>query len=101
MVASHHGGSESLVVVATLLFLTTSTSAICPHRFADVPAGSDVTNFQCPMCTLHRSNPNYWEIEVLIRAGLVWIFNFGSIRFGFQSQVLGFGFFDFGIRTPP
>jgi len=26
------------------------------------------------------------------------LFNFSSIRFGFQSQVLGFGF---GIRTPP
>jgi len=28
-------------------------------------------------------------------------FNFGLIRFGFQSQVLRFVFFGFGIRTPP
>jgi len=28
-------------------------------------------------------------------------YNFGLIRFGFQSQVLGFGFFSFGILTPP
>jgi len=27
-------------------------------------------------------------------------FNFRSIRFGFQSQVLGFVFFGFVIRTP-
>jgi len=32
------------------------------------------------------------------RAGSVGFFNFGWIWFGFQSQVLGFGFFGFGIR---
>ena len=48
MVANHRGGGESLVVITTLLFLTTSTSATCWHRFTDVPAGSD---FRCPMCT--------------------------------------------------
>ena len=31
--------------------LTTSTSAICQHRFANVPAGSDVADFRCLMCT--------------------------------------------------
>jgi len=51
MVANHHGGGESLVVVTTLLFLSTSTSATCWRRFADVPAGSDVADFWCPMCT--------------------------------------------------
>jgi len=30
---------------------TTSTSATCQRRFADVPAGSDVADFRCPMCT--------------------------------------------------
>jgi len=30
---------------------TTSTSATCRRRFADVPAGSDVADFRCPMCT--------------------------------------------------
>ena len=39
------------MVVTTLLFLITSTSAICLRRFADVPAGSDVTDFRCLMCT--------------------------------------------------
>jgi len=28
-----------------------TTSAICRHRFTDVPAGSDVTDFWCLMCT--------------------------------------------------
>ena len=51
MVTNHRGGSESSVVVATLLFLTTSTSAVCRRRFADVPAGSDVADFRCPTCT--------------------------------------------------
>jgi len=36
------------------------------------------------------------------RAGSVGFFNFGWIRFGFQSQVLGFVFFfGFGIRISP
>ena len=30
---------------------TTSTLATCRRRFADVPAGSDVADFRCPMCT--------------------------------------------------
>jgi len=30
---------------------TTSTSATCRRWFADVPAGSDVADFRCPMCT--------------------------------------------------
>jgi len=51
MVASLRGGGESSVVVTTLLFLTTSTSAICRRLFTDVPAGSDVTDYRCPMCT--------------------------------------------------
>ena len=34
-----------------ILFFTTSTSATCRRRFADVPAGSDVADFRCPMCT--------------------------------------------------
>jgi len=51
MVANHRGGSESLVVVTTLLFLTTSTSVTCRRQFVDVPAGYDVTDFRCPMCT--------------------------------------------------
>jgi len=51
MVANHRGVGESLVVVTTLLFLTTWTSATCRRRFADVPVGSDVTDFRCPMCT--------------------------------------------------
>jgi len=37
----------------------------------------------------------------IARVGSVWIFNFGSIWFGFQSQVISFGFFGFDIRTPP
>jgi len=51
MVANHRGSGESSVVVTTLLFLTTSTSATCRRRFADDPAGSGVSDFQCPMCT--------------------------------------------------
>jgi len=51
MVANHCSGSESLVVVTTLLFLTILTSAICRRRFADVPAGSDVADSRCPMRT--------------------------------------------------
>jgi len=35
------------------------------------------------------------------RAGSVGFFNFGWIRFGFQSQVLGFVFFGFGIHISP
>jgi len=34
-----------------ILFFTTSTSATCRCQFADVPAGSDVADFRCPMCT--------------------------------------------------
>jgi len=44
MVANHHGGGESLVVMTTLLFLTASTSATCQRQFADVPAGDNVAD---------------------------------------------------------
>jgi len=39
----------------------------------------------------------------VVGLGQFGFFNFGSIRFGFRSQVpvLGFGFFRFGIRIPP
>jgi len=39
----------------------------------------------------------------MLRVGLdrFGFFNFGSIRFSFQSQVLSFVFFDSAIRTPP
>jgi len=37
----------------------------------------------------------------LLGPGRFRFFNFGTIRFGFQSEVLGFGFFSFGICTPP
>jgi len=51
MVDNHCSGNESSVVITTLLFLTTPTSATCRRQFADVPAGSDVTDFRCLMCT--------------------------------------------------
>jgi len=47
-------------------------------------------------CHGDRSRPQPHCVRC--RAGSVWIF---QIRFGFQPQVLGFGFFGFGISTPP
>ena len=51
------------MVVTILLFLTTSTSA-CRRQFADVPAGCDLTDFRCPMCTSAEPyrQPN-WHLE--------------------------------------
>jgi len=36
---------------ANSIFFTTSTSATCQRRFADVPTRTDVANFRCRMCT--------------------------------------------------
>jgi len=46
------------------------------------------------MAGCHRA---HWRHLANTRAEPAWIFQF---RFGFQSQVLGFGFFGFGIHTP-
>jgi len=32
-------------------YFTTLTLATCRRRFADIPTGSNVTDFRCPMCT--------------------------------------------------
>jgi len=53
-----------------------------------------------------RVTPGHSAITVHLYAGLslglgrFGCFNFGLIRFGFQSQVLGFSCYSFGIRTP-
>jgi len=47
----------------------------------------------------HLHAMKQWRRSV-IGLGRFGFFNFGSIRFGFQSQVLGFGFFGFGIPPP-
>ena len=48
---NHCCGGESSVVVTTLLFSTRLTLAICRRQFTDVPAGSNVADFRCSMCT--------------------------------------------------
>ena len=50
------------------------------------------------MVRLHVLNQLLVRHTGLCRFGF---FTFGSIRFGFRFQVLGFVFFGFGIRTPP
>jgi len=72
--SNHHGGGESLVVVSTPLFFTTSTLVTCWRRFADVPAGSDVADFRCPMCTsAERYFPHITSFSVVAKSQKRWL----------------------------
>ena len=53
------------------------------------------------LLTLTLNPKTKLTLERGIGLGRFGFFNFGSVWFGFQSQVLGFGFFSFGIHTPP